>query len=68
MQIVLFSKIISDITRKGGRGSGNGKRAWVVEKRKKGTAQGMGNEFRFSVSIFHFLVSRACSVTFRSEG
>ena len=71
MQIVLFSNIISDITRKeatgvGGWGTGdgnlteNGKRARVVEKRKNGTTKEMGNEFRFcshfSFSRFPFLV------------
>ena len=35
MKIVLFSNIISDITRKVERGSGNGKRAQVVENRNQ---------------------------------
>jgi len=62
MHIVLFNKIISDITRKGERGSGERKASTGSRKKKKnGTTQGMGNEFRILVSIFHFLVSRAIS-------
>ena len=42
MQIVLFSKIISDITRKGGRGVGEREASMGSWKKKKGNSTGNG--------------------------